>query len=80
MTSVISVFDFGLGAPWLAPVADAGGYADVSRLDRALYRQSSMIGYLNTFHLLTLAPIVAAPFAFMFTSRRANAFAASKQS
>lgn len=80
LTSVVSVFDFGLGAPWLAPFADAGGSADVGRLDRALFRQSSMIGYLNTFHLLTLAPIVAAPFAFMFTARRAGAIAASKQS
>ena len=80
LTSLVSIFDFGLGAPWLAPFADADGAADVGRLDRALYLQSSMVGYLNTFHLLTLVPLVAAPLAFLFASRRANAIAASNQS
>ncbi len=80
LASMVSLFDFGLGAPWLAPFADAGGGADIARLDRALFLQSSMIGYLNTFHLLTLAAAAAAPFAFLFTPRRANAIAAGNRS
>ncbi|MYE58732.1 MAG: hypothetical protein F4X35_03995 [Alphaproteobacteria bacterium] len=75
-----SVFDFGLGAPWLTTFEAAGGGADIGRLDRALHLQSSMIGYLNSFHLLTLAPLAAAPLAFLFVSRRTNAIAASRQS
>ncbi len=80
LTSLVSVFDFGLGASWLTPFAGAGGGADLVRLDRAVYLQASMIGYLNTFHLLTLAPIVAAPLAFLFTFRRTAPIAARNQS
>ena len=39
-----------------------------------------MIGYLNAFHLLTLAPLAAAPLAFLFASRRADAIAAGDRS
>ena len=71
LSSLVSIFDFGLGAHWLLPFTGTGGTADLPRLEAALRAQSSMIGYVNAFHLLTLASIVATPIAFLFSRRRA---------
>ena len=76
LASLVSVFDFGAGAPWLLPFAGADGGADLARLEQSLHAQASMVGYLNAFHLLTLAAAAAAPLAFLFASRRAEAIAA----
>ena len=40
------------------------------RLVNEVRLQAAMIGYVNAFHLLTLAAAVAAPLSFLFATRK----------
>ena len=55
---------------WIALFGEPDEFATRVQVLGELRRQSSMIGYINAFHLLTLASTLAAPFAFLFVVRR----------
>jgi hypothetical protein len=55
--SSITVFTRGLIAPWTT-----------ARLTDEIQRQASMVGYINAFRLMTLAPLLTAPLAFLFVT------------
>ncbi len=70
LVSLIDAFDpRNLGA-WTAMLGGVDQTALQLRLSAEVRQQASMIGYINGFHLLTLASIVAAPLAFLFVTRR----------
>lgn len=73
LAGLIDAFDPRNLTAWIAVLGEAG-QAPEPRLRLALLteirQQAAMIGYINAFHLLTLASIVAAPLAFLFVIRR----------
>ncbi len=67
LSGFISALRFEAWAPWL----NAYGATDrgFDRLAAEIYRQSSMVGYINAFHMMTAVSIIAAPLAFFFSVR-----------
>ena len=57
-------------SPWISLFGDASGTATRVQVLGEVRRQSSMIGYINAFTLLTLVSALAAPFAVFFSMKR----------
>jgi DHA2 family multidrug resistance protein len=69
LASSITVFTRDLIAPWVSAMGAFGENQVNARLAAEIYRQASMIGYINAFHLMTLVPILTAPLAFLFVTK-----------
>ena len=72
LASSITPFTRDLVVPWFSAFGHLGELHVQSRLAQEIQRQASMIGYINAFHLMTLVPLLTAPFAFLFVTRRAD--------
>jgi DHA2 family multidrug resistance protein len=70
LASSITVFTRDLLAPWVASLGHMGTDHINARLAAEIQRQASMIGYINSFHLMTLVPLLTAPLAFLFVTNR----------
>ena len=66
-----ALFTRDLLGPWIAIFGDPGGRDVLARLASEIQRQSSMIGFINAFHLLTLVPMATVPLALLFVVNRA---------
>lgn len=72
LASSITPFSRDLVVPWFSAFGHLGELHVQSRLAGEIHRQASMIGYINAFHLMTLVPLLTAPLAFLFVSRRTS--------
>jgi DHA2 family multidrug resistance protein len=70
MSAMIDAFDLRNLSLWISILGEPGGMPLHSRLLAEVHQQASMIGYINAFHLLTLASTLAAPLAFLFVIRK----------
>ena len=70
LSGFVSVFRLDAWSPWLAAYGGVNGALPYDRLAAEIQRQSSMTGYINAFHLMTLATIIVAPLAFLFGRRK----------
>lgn len=70
LSGFVSVFRLDTWSPWLAAYGGVNSALPYDRLAAEIQRQASMIGYVNAFHLMTLATAAVAPLAFMFARRR----------
>jgi len=70
LSSLLSIFRLDAINPWIAIYGVASEAGPYDRVAAEVLRQSSMIGYLNAFHLMTILPLIAAPLAFLFAARR----------
>jgi DHA2 family multidrug resistance protein len=70
MFGLIDAFDPRNLSAWTDLLGGADQIPLNLRLLAEVRMQAAMIGYVNAFHLLTLASIVAAPLAFLFVTRR----------
>ncbi|MFZ5782124.1 MAG: DHA2 family efflux MFS transporter permease subunit [Pseudomonadota bacterium] len=74
LVSAVTDFTRDLVAPWTTALGHLGTTHVQARLAAEIQRQASMVGYINTFHLLTVVPLLSAPLAFLFAAgRRADA-------
>jgi MFS transporter, DHA2 family, multidrug resistance protein len=70
LSSFVNVFRLDAMPEWVAAYGEPEGKTLYARLAAEIYRQSSMIGYINAFHLMTIVPALTAPLAFLFVRRR----------
>ena len=68
--SLLDAFDLRNLSAWIAILGEPDQLPLRSRLMKEIHQQASMIGYINAFHVLTLAAALAAPLAFLFVTRR----------
>ena len=68
--SLLEAFDLRNLSAWIAVLGEPGQVPLHARLLTEVRHQASMIGYINAFHLLTLAAALAAPLAFLFVIRK----------
>jgi MFS transporter, DHA2 family, multidrug resistance protein len=64
LSAFVNVFDLEALRAWIAVYGDQA--AMHAQLAAEIRRQSGMIGYINAFHLLTLAAILSAPLVVLF--------------
>jgi DHA2 family multidrug resistance protein len=72
LASSVTLFTRDLLGPWITMFGDPGGRDVLARLASEIQRQASMIGFINAFHLLTLAPLLTAPLALLFVVNRTS--------
>ncbi len=73
LASAVTDFTRDLMAPWAAALGHLGSSHVQARLAAEIQRQASMVGYINTFHVMTLVPLLSAPLALLFrTGRRVD--------
>ncbi|MDE0726990.1 MAG: DHA2 family efflux MFS transporter permease subunit [Alphaproteobacteria bacterium] len=70
MFGLIDAFDPRNLSAWIELLGGADPTPLHLRLLDEIRMQASMIGYINAFHLLTLASVFAAPLAFLFVTKR----------
>ena len=70
MFGLIDAFDPRNLSAWIELLGGADPAPLHLRLLDEIRMQASMIGYINAFHLLTLASVFAAPLAFLFVTKR----------
>ncbi|MBT4490408.1 MAG: DHA2 family efflux MFS transporter permease subunit [Rhodospirillaceae bacterium] len=70
LASLINAFDPRNLTAWISILGDREGTPLKLTLLSEMRQQAAMIGYINGFHLLTLASVIAAPMAFLFVNRR----------
>ena len=70
LIGLIDAFDPRNLSAWTNVLGSADQPPFQLRLVAEIRQQAAMIGYVNAFHLLTLASLVAAPLAFLFVTRR----------
>lgn len=70
LISFVTVFHADLLGPWLGTFGDFDDPAFHQRASEEVRRQAAMIGYINAFHVMTLVPLLAAPFTIFFRVRR----------
>ncbi|MCA8929862.1 MAG: DHA2 family efflux MFS transporter permease subunit [Alphaproteobacteria bacterium] len=66
----VTLFHTDLLAPWLRVFGDFDTASFQQLAGEQVRRQAAMIGYINAFHVLTLAPLLLAPLTFLFKVRR----------
>ena len=72
LSSLINAANIENLTPWIVLFGDADGLATRLQVLGEVRRQSSMIGYINAFTLMTLVSALAAPFAYLFSVRRSD--------
>jgi MFS transporter, DHA2 family, multidrug resistance protein len=72
LTSLLEAFDLRNLSVWIAVLGEPSQLPLQTRLLTEVRQQAAMIGYINAFHLLTLAAALAAPLAFLFVVRKGN--------
>ena len=70
LSSLVDAFDLRNLSAWITILGEPDEVPLRSRLMTEIRQQASMIGYINAFHLLTLASALAAPLAFLFVVRK----------
>ncbi|MDP7053714.1 MAG: DHA2 family efflux MFS transporter permease subunit [Alphaproteobacteria bacterium] len=70
LNAMIDAFDLRNLSLWITILGEPGTPPLHARLLEEVRHQASMIGYINAFHLLTLASALAAPVAFLFVIRK----------
>ena len=70
LASLIDAFDLRNLSAWITILGEPGQSPLHIRLATEVRQQAAMIGYINAFHLLTLASALAAPLAFLFVIRK----------
>lgn len=66
LVEFVTVYNTDLLAPWIARFGEIGTPGFQRLAGEEVRRQAAMVGYINAFHLLTAAPILAAPLALFF--------------
>ena len=70
LSALINAFDLRNLSAWIALLGQPGEAPLHTRLMTEVRQQSSMIGYINAFHVLTLAALLATPLTFFFVTRQ----------
>jgi DHA2 family multidrug resistance protein len=70
LSSLLEAFDLRNLSAWIAVLGEPNQLPLQTRLLTEVRQQAAMIGYINAFHLLTLAAVLAAPLAFLFVIRK----------
>ena len=70
LSSLIDAFNPLNLTAWISLLGQPSDMPLRLRLVNEVRLQAAMIGYVNAFHLLTLAAAVAAPLAFLFATRQ----------
>ena len=66
LVGYVTDFNRDLLAPWIAQFGSLNSVGFQLLAAEEVRRQAAMIGYVNAFHLLTLAPLLAAPLTLFF--------------
>ena len=72
LSSLLDAFDLRNLSAWITILGEPDEVPLRSRLLTEISQQASMIGYINAFHMLTLASVLAAPLAFLFVVRKST--------
>ena len=72
LSSLLDAFDLRNLSAWITILGEPDEVPLRSHLMKEIRQQASMIGYINAFHLLTLASTLAAPLAFLFVVRKST--------
>ena len=68
--AMVTMFDDPLLSVWRDQFGDTDGIAFHLQAQGEVRRQAAMIGYINAFHLLTIAPIVFMPLVLLFRLKK----------
>jgi DHA2 family multidrug resistance protein len=66
----VSVFNAELLEPWVQRFGDVSSRSFAVVAQEEVRRQAVMAGYINAFHLMTIAPAIAAPIVLFFKSNK----------
>ena len=72
LSSLLDAFDLRNLSAWITILGEPDELPLRSHLMTEIRQQASMIGYINAFHMLTLASALAAPLAFLFVVRKST--------
>ena len=72
LSSLLDAFDLRNLSAWITILGEPDEVPLRSHLMKEIRQQASMIGYINAFHMLTLASALAAPLAFLFVVRKST--------
>jgi len=72
LSSLLDAFDLRNLSAWITILGEPDEVPLRSHLMTEIRQQASMIGYINAFHMLTLASVLAAPLAFLFVVRKST--------
>jgi len=72
LSSLLDAFDLRNLSAWITILGEPDEVPLRSHLMTEIRQQASMIGYINAFHMLTLASALAAPLAFLFVVRKST--------
>jgi len=70
LITFVTIFNAYPLGPWIETFGEIGTATFQQLASEEVRKQAAMIGYINSFHFMTLVPLAAAPLTFLFRVRR----------